>query len=196
MPKSRRSARLRGIQAPDIPLSDRFGFRASAVQTTAAEVAAAAGVVAATAEVVVAKSSPRRRRWRKGVLAETYDVVLQPTEPEASCSEDTLFNELTQEDPEMASSMSCSEDSLFNELTQDVPDVQPMEGDETPTWIRDAEEEEAGAETEEEDKTGNEADEGVQEEEDDDECFFIDTEGECFWLDDDFPDSDHEFLRW
>ena len=153
MLQSRCSARLRGIRVPDIPISvyDRSGVREIAVQC-AATAEAAADIV----DVVMAKSSPRRRRWRAGVIC-----YAKPTEPEASTSEDSLFNELTREDPETPV---CESDIA--------------EEDETPTWIFEAEQREMEAENE----IGYEADEEASQEEP---CFFFHTEGETFWLDDD-----------
>ena len=166
MQQSRCSARLRGIRVPDIPISvhDRSGVREIAVQA-----AAIAEVAAATVEVVLAKSSHRRRRWRTGVFPSPSGSTTY--EPEASTSEDSLFNELTREDPETPV---CESDIME---------------DETPTWICEAEQSEIEVET----MDGYEADEEATE---DEPCFTIDLEGECFWLDDDDLSCDDEFQRW
>ena len=172
MLQSRCSARLRGIRVPDIPISvhDRSGRlrplpshclpstgrlrTRQNVREIAVQCAATAEAAADIVDVVMAKSSPRRRRWRAGVIC-----YAKPTGPEASSSEDSLFNELTREDPETPV---CESDIA--------------EEDETPTWIYEAE-----------------ADEEASEEEP---CFFIDIEGETFWLDDDDLSCTSSSPRW
>ena len=188
MSKSRCSARLRGIQVPDIPLSVHHRGRVRGL-------AGCAGAVAAGAEVVAAESLPLRRRWRTGVLAnidgvqvtDIHDAVVNPAEPETSCSEDSLFNELTKEDPETSvceNGISREEDTETLVCESDI-----TREEDTPSWIVDA-----GQADDEARGEGYEADGEAHEEEP---CFFIDTVGETYWLDpdDDFPYKD-EFARW